>query len=123
VALIPLSKLKQSPRNARKTPHSKTEIEALAASIHAKGMLQNLVVEPECKELVAEIGASLLGAHLHLAPHHIHDHASYIGHWMRLLAGDTRAFLHAAAQAQLAVDWLLARSPAEGEAEAIHVAP
>lgn len=47
VVLIPLNKLKKSPKNARKTPHSKAEIEALAASIHAKGMLQNLVVEPE----------------------------------------------------------------------------
>lgn len=47
VVLIPLNKLKKSPRNARKTPHSKAEIEALAASIQAKGMLQNLVVEPE----------------------------------------------------------------------------
>lgn len=47
VVLIPLNKLKKSPKNARKTPHSKLEIEALAASIHAKGMLQNLVVEPE----------------------------------------------------------------------------
>lgn len=47
VVLIPLNRLKKSPRNARKTPHSKAEIEALAASIQAKGMLQNLVVEPE----------------------------------------------------------------------------
>ncbi|MGE0294332.1 MAG: zincin-like metallopeptidase domain-containing protein, partial [Hyphomonadaceae bacterium] len=58
-----------------------------------------------------EIGASLLGAHLRLPPHHIHDHASYIGHWMKLLADDKRAFLTAAAQAQVAVDWLLAKSP------------
>jgi len=50
VVLIPLNKLKKSPRNARKTPHSKAEIEALAASIQAKGMLQNLVVEPELDE-------------------------------------------------------------------------
>lgn len=63
------------------------------------------------EELVAEIGASLLGAHLRLPPHHIHDHASYIGHWMKLLADDKRAFLAAAAQAQIAVDWLLAKSP------------
>ena len=63
------------------------------------------------EELVAEIGASLLGAHLRLPPHHIHDHASYIGHWMKLLTDDKRAFLTAAAQAQLAVDWLLAKSP------------
>ena len=44
---VPLSKLKKSPRNARKTPHSEAHIEALAASIAVKGMLQNLVVEPE----------------------------------------------------------------------------
>lgn len=44
---VPLNKLKKSPRNARKTPHSEAHIEALAASITAKGMLQNLVVEPE----------------------------------------------------------------------------
>lgn len=60
---------------------------------------------------VAEIGASFLGAHLRLPPHHIHDHASYIGHWMKLLSDDKRAFLTGAAQAQLAVDWLLSKSP------------
>ncbi|HEY2980226.1 MAG TPA: ParB N-terminal domain-containing protein, partial [Anaerolineales bacterium] len=45
--LIPLNKLKKSPRNARKTPHGEAAIEALAASIAVKGLLQNLVVEPE----------------------------------------------------------------------------
>jgi len=44
---IPLSKLKKSPKNARKTPHSEAAIEAYAASIAAKGILQNLVIEPE----------------------------------------------------------------------------
>jgi ParB family chromosome partitioning protein len=44
---IPLNKLKKSPRNARKTPHGEAAIEALAASIAAKGMLQAPVVEPE----------------------------------------------------------------------------
>ena len=63
------------------------------------------------EELVAEIGASILGAHLNLPPSHIEDHAAYIGHWMKLLADDKRAFLSAAAQAQTAVDWLLAKSP------------
>ena len=45
--LIPLNKLKKSPKNARKTPHSEASIEAYAASIAVKGILQNLVVEPE----------------------------------------------------------------------------
>ncbi len=44
---IPLNKLKKSPKNARKTLHSEAAIEALAASTAAKGILQNLVVEPE----------------------------------------------------------------------------
>jgi ParB family chromosome partitioning protein len=47
VLSIPLSKLKASPRNARKTPHGEAAIDALAASIAAKGVLQPLIVEPE----------------------------------------------------------------------------
>ena len=52
---IPLNKLKKSPKNARKMPHSEAAVEAKAASIAAKGILQNLVVEPE---LDAEGGAT-----------------------------------------------------------------
>ncbi|MGA0603880.1 ParB/RepB/Spo0J family partition protein [Caulobacter sp. KR2-114] len=44
---VPLNKLKKSPRNARRTPHAPADIEALAASIAAKGILQAPVVEPE----------------------------------------------------------------------------
>ena len=44
---IPLNRLKTSPRNARKVPHTEAAIEALAASIGAKKMLQKPVVEPE----------------------------------------------------------------------------
>jgi ParB family chromosome partitioning protein len=46
----PLNKLKKSLRNARKTPHPEADIESLAASIAAHGMLQNPVVEPEMKD-------------------------------------------------------------------------
>ncbi|WP_375268723.1 ParB/RepB/Spo0J family partition protein [Phenylobacterium sp.] len=46
----PLNKLKKSPKNARRTPHSEAAIEALAGSIAAKGLLQALVVEPEVGE-------------------------------------------------------------------------
>ena len=63
------------------------------------------------EELIAEIGAAILGAHLGMAPGHITNHAAYIQSWMKLLADDRRAFLYAAAQAQLAVDWLLDKSP------------
>lgn len=44
---VPLNKLKASPRNARKVPHGDAAIQALAASIAAKGVLQAPVVEPE----------------------------------------------------------------------------
>lgn len=56
VLFIPLNKLKKSPRNARKTPHSEASIEQKAASIHVKGILQNLVVEPELDAEGAETG-------------------------------------------------------------------
>ncbi|MCQ4062216.1 chromosome partitioning protein ParB, partial [Klebsiella pneumoniae] len=44
---VPLNRLKASPRNARKVKHSAAAIEALAASIKAKGVLQPPVVEIE----------------------------------------------------------------------------
>ncbi|MGD9664298.1 MAG: ParB/RepB/Spo0J family partition protein [Novosphingobium sp.] len=47
---VPLNKLKKSPRNARKVPHGESAIEALAASIAHKGLIQNLVVEPAVKD-------------------------------------------------------------------------
>jgi ParB family transcriptional regulator, chromosome partitioning protein len=44
---VALNRLKASPKNARKTPHSAATIEAFAASIKAKGVLQPPVVEVE----------------------------------------------------------------------------
>lgn len=60
VVFIPLNKLKKSPMNARKTPHSEAEIEALAASVAVKGLLQNLVVEPERNADGSETGHYLV---------------------------------------------------------------
>ena len=42
---VPLNQLKTSSRNARKTPHNATTIEAFAASIRAKGVLQPPVTQ------------------------------------------------------------------------------
>ena len=53
---LPLNKLKKSPRNARRTPHAEADIEALAASIAVKGVLQAPVVEPETDEAGAPTG-------------------------------------------------------------------
>ncbi|OYX36573.1 MAG: chromosome partitioning protein ParB [Caulobacterales bacterium 32-69-10] len=47
VIVVPLNKLKKSQKNARKTPHKPSDIEAMAASVAVKGVLQPPVVEPE----------------------------------------------------------------------------
>jgi len=57
---VPLNKLKKSPRNARRTPHVQADIDALAASIAVKGVLQAPVVEPETDEAGAATGCYLV---------------------------------------------------------------
>jgi ParB family chromosome partitioning protein len=57
---IALNKLKASPRNARRVSHSAEDIEARAASIRFKGLLQPLVVEPEVKDGGQESGYYLV---------------------------------------------------------------
>jgi hypothetical protein len=47
IVFVPLNRLKKSPKNVRKVPHTKADIKAFAASIAALGMLQYPVVEPE----------------------------------------------------------------------------
>ncbi|MDP3737493.1 MAG: ParB/RepB/Spo0J family partition protein [Hyphomonadaceae bacterium] len=55
IQYIPLNKLVASPRNVRRR-HPKADIESLAASIHSRGLLQNLCVVPgekDCFEVEA----------------------------------------------------------------------
>jgi ParB family transcriptional regulator, chromosome partitioning protein len=47
IIFVPLDRLKKSPKNVRKIPHTKADIAALAASIAALGMLQYPLIEPE----------------------------------------------------------------------------
>jgi ParB family chromosome partitioning protein len=47
ILFVPLNRLKKSPKNVRKVPHTTADIKAFAASIAALGMLQYPVVEPE----------------------------------------------------------------------------
>jgi len=54
---VALNRLKKSPRNARITPHKSADVETLAASIAAKGLLQPLVVEPQLGEDGAATGS------------------------------------------------------------------
>lgn len=60
--MVPLAKLKNSPKNVRKMPHSLSEIDALAASIAALGMLQYPIVEPETDAKGKPTGAYLVNA-------------------------------------------------------------
>jgi antirestriction protein ArdC len=58
------------------------------------------------EELVASIGQCLICADLGL-PGELHDnHASYIGHWLEILKGDSSAIIHAAAKAEQAFGYL-----------------
>lgn len=65
------------------------------------------------EELVASIGQCLICADLGL-PGELHDnHASYIGHWLEILKGDSSAIIHAAANAEQAFSYLKAFGGAE----------
>jgi antirestriction protein ArdC len=59
------------------------------------------------EELVAELSSAMLGAELGLPVAHLDSHASYIDHWLKLLKGDDRAILTAAAKAEEASSLLL----------------
>ncbi len=69
------------------------------------------------EELVAELGAAMIGAELGFAPEHIEDHASYLASWLKVLKEDKRAIFSIAAKAQAAADYVLGRSAAKTEGE------
>lgn len=58
------------------------------------------------EELVAELGASYLCAHLGVDQEPRQDHANYISSWLTVLKRDNRAIFSAASQAQKAVDYM-----------------
>lgn len=68
------------------------------------------------EELVAELSAAFLCAHLGIAGEL--RHAEYIATWIKLLKDDSRAIFTAAAKASQAADFLRAFSEPEEEAEA-----
>ncbi|PQA89295.1 ArdC family protein [Hyphococcus luteus] len=75
------------------------------------------------EELIAEIGAAMLGAHLRLPPGHVDDHAAYVASWLKALRGDKRFILKAAAAAQQACDYLLERAGPDLSLDAAGAAP
>ncbi len=72
------------------------------------------------EELVAELGAAFLCADLGITPEVREDHASYLQSWLQVLEGDKRAIFSAAAQAQKAVDYLLALQ-GENQGNDLHI--
>jgi antirestriction protein ArdC len=73
------------------------------------------------EELVAEMGATFLGSLCGLTEVTIENSASYLASWLRVLRGEPKLLIQAAAQAQRAIDHLRGRTetPAEqaGESE------
>lgn len=63
------------------------------------------------EELVAELGSAFLAADLRLTPEPREDHAAYIASWLKVLKGDKRFIVSAAAFAQRAADFLHGLQP------------
>lgn len=59
------------------------------------------------EELVAEIGAAILCAHLGISATPRPDHAQYLNCWIKRLGDDKRAFVTAASAAAKAVDFIV----------------
>jgi antirestriction protein ArdC len=59
------------------------------------------------EELVAEIGAALLCAHLEISSSPRPDHAQYLNGWMKALSDHKKEFVSAAAAASKAVDFVI----------------
>jgi antirestriction protein ArdC len=68
------------------------------------------------EELVAEMGASMLCAVAGIDSRTVSNSAAYIQSWLRVLKGDSRLVVVAAAQAQKAADYILGKSAADAEA-------
>jgi antirestriction protein ArdC len=62
------------------------------------------------EELIAELGAAFVCAHLGLSTEPREDHAEYIQSWLTVLRADKRAIFTAASKAQQAADYLISRA-------------
>jgi antirestriction protein ArdC len=62
------------------------------------------------EELIAELGAAFVCAHLGLSTEPREDHAEYIQSWLKVLRADKRAIFTAASKAQQAADYLVMRA-------------
>jgi antirestriction protein ArdC len=70
------------------------------------------------EELIAELGAAFVCAHLGLSTEPREDHAQYINSWLKVLKADKRAIFTAASKAQQAADYLIQHSERTAEVAA-----
>jgi antirestriction protein ArdC len=70
------------------------------------------------EELIAELTAAFVCAHLGLSSEPRPDHAQYIGSWLRVLKADKRAIFTAASKAQQAADYMIRQSERTAEVAA-----
>jgi antirestriction protein ArdC len=70
------------------------------------------------EELIAELGAAFVSAHLGLSTAPRPDHAEYIQSWLKVLKADKRAIFTASSKAQQAADYLVERAERGMESEA-----
>ncbi len=61
------------------------------------------------EELVAELGAVFISAHLGIESTPREDHAKYVDNWLKVLKADKRAIFTAASKAQKAADFMIGR--------------
>ena len=92
--------------------------------IHSVGHEKRLAREGICEaapfgspvyskeEMVAEMGAAFLCAEAGISNAVIDNQASYVAGWLKKLRDDRKILIHAAAQAQHAVDYILGAPPA-----------
>ena len=67
------------------------------------------------EELVAEMAAAFLCGHTGIVNATIQNSAAYLQHWVKVLRGDKRLAITAAAQAQKAADFILNRKAKQDE--------
>jgi antirestriction protein ArdC len=70
------------------------------------------------EELIAELTAAFVCAHLGLSSEPRPDHAQYIASWVRVLKADKRAIFTAASKAQQAADFMIQQSERTAEVAA-----
>jgi antirestriction protein ArdC len=96
---------------------------ALHETVHSSGSQKRLAREGICEaapfgsavyskeELCAEMGAAFLCAETGISTAVLENQAAYLAGWLKKLRDDRKLLIHAAAQAQHAVDYILNRKP------------